>query len=145
MKFIRIKLLVALLGAGIMAAGVTSIALAASHHARARGCYGVCGTRTSLSLSRHRVLFGEEQVEVFRVRVRPVVMGGAGTPTGIVKVQEMGRTLCTIRLVHGTGSCALRRRELRPSRRPYRVDAVYLRHGIFGRSVSGDQFLEVLR
>jgi len=145
MKFIRTKLLVALLGAGIMAAGVTSIALAAQHQNRARGCYGVCGTRTSLSLSRHLVFYGEEQFEVFHVRVSPVVMGAAGVPKGTVKVQEMGRTLCTIKLVRGVGSCALNRRELRPKRRPYHIDAVYLGHGTFGRSVSPEQLLVVVR
>src|SRR6266852_9309665 len=71
MNFIRTKLFFSLIGATALAAGVTTVAVAAEHQAKAPSCYGGCPTETTLSVSRHLLIDGREEREVFSVTVSP--------------------------------------------------------------------------
>lgn len=77
-------------------------------------------TRTSLSLSRARIRFGHEQAE----RLSVTVTGRTGgTPGGKVTVTTGKAAVCVVTLSHGTGSCTLPARKLRPG--TYHLTARY--------------------
>jgi hypothetical protein len=143
MHFIRTKVFMSLIGAALLAAGVTTVAVAAEHQPKAGSCYSSCPTQTTLSESTHEVMFDHEQREVFTVTVEPRVGGIGKTPRGTVDIVWRHEVLCRIRLSHGTGSCRLRRGELRPERRPDLIQADYLGNGIFSPSKSREQYLRV--
>ena len=124
MRFIRTRLFLSLIVGALLAAGVTSAAVAAQHQAQRRQCYSVCPTRTSMLLSTHVVVYGHENRVRFFVAVRPGIMG-IGAVRGTVAVRTGGMTLCTVRLVRGAGRCSPGRRALQPRRRPYFIQAFY--------------------
>lgn len=142
-NFIRTKLFFSLIGASLLAAGVTTVAVAAEHQSKAPSCYGGCPTETTLRLSTHLVIDGREGREVFTVTVSPE--GSVGKfPKGTVDVVAGKRVLCTIKLFRGTGSCSLSSTELPPRRKPYLISADYLGKGTFHSSKSRKEFLLVL-
>lgn len=67
-------------------------------------------SKIALKLSAKRVTYGREQVERLSVKVAPRWVGP--TPTGTVKVTELGKTLCVITLSSGRGACLLSAKEL---------------------------------
>ena len=73
------------------------------------------GTVTEVRLSRSAVFYGHEQAVKFRVRVS-ADSPGMGVPTGNVVVESATKTLCTIRLIRGAGTCSPVARALRPGR-----------------------------
>jgi hypothetical protein len=144
MNFIRTKLFFSLIGAACLAAGVTTVAVAAEHQPKAPSCYGGCPTETTLALSTHLVIYGHEGRVVFFAAVSPRSGAIGRNPKGTVNIVTGGRILCTIKLARGTGSCELSRAELRPKRLPYLIRADYLGNGTFHASKSREQFLRVL-
>ena len=143
MRFIRTRLFLSVIVGALLAAGVTSAAVAAQHQAQRRQCYSVCPTRTSLVLSTHVVVYGHENRVRFFVAVRPGFLG-IGSVRGAVAVRTRGITLCTVRLFRGTGSCSPGRRALQPQRRPYFIQAFYGGSRTFGRSSSNIHPLKVI-
>jgi Bacterial Ig-like domain (group 3) len=77
-------------------------------------------TSTSLKLSAAKIRFGHEQGEKLSVKVKP---RRGGTPSGTVTVLAGRTKLCVIKLTHGTGSCALSAKKLKPG--SYRLTGVY--------------------
>ena len=77
-------------------------------------------TTTTLKLSAARVKFGHEQSEKLSVKVKPRT---GGTPSGKVTVAAGSRTLCTIKLANGKGSCTLAAKRLKPG--TYRLTGIY--------------------
>jgi hypothetical protein len=61
-------------------------------------------SKTTLSLSVSKVTYGAEKAERMTVTVAPQY---AGAPAGTVTVKAGTRTVCTIKLASGTGSCHL--------------------------------------
>ena len=143
MRFIRTRLVLSLIAGALLAAGVTSAAVAAQHQAQRRQCYSVCSTRTSLALSTHVVVYGHENRVRFFVAVRPGIHS-LGSVRGTVAVRTRGMTLCTVRLFRGTGSCSPGRRALQPQRRPYFIQAFYGGSRTFGQSRSNVRPLRVI-
>lgn len=143
MRFMRTRLFLSLIVGALLAAGVTSAAVAAQHQAQRRQCYSVCSTRTSMALSTHVVVYGHENRVRFFVAVRPGILG-IGAVRGRVIVRTAGVTLCTVRLVRGAGRCSPGRRALQPRRRPYNVQAFYEGSKTFGRSRSNPRSLKVI-
>ena len=143
MRFIRTRLFLSLIVGALLAAGVTSAAVAAQHQAQRRQCYSVCPSRTSMVLSTHVVFYGHENRVRFFVAVRPQILG-IGFARGTVAVRTRGMTLCTVRLFRGAGSCSPRRRALDPQRRPYFIQAFYGGSHTFGRSRSNIHPLKVI-
>jgi hypothetical protein len=94
---------------------------------------------TALKLSTPRVTYGHERIETLSVRVAPQHLGS--TPTGSVRIKESGKTLCTIRLSSGKGSCNLSARELPAGR--YHLEAAYRGSSNFDSSVSASAPLRV--
>jgi hypothetical protein len=145
MHFLRTKLSFALIGAALLAAGVTSAAVAAGHQPDPPVCYSVCPSATGLSVSLRTVRYGREYRAVFQASVRPRVGGVRGLPRGVVNVR-FGRTaLCAITLDNGQGSCSLSSRALRPRLRPYLINAAYNGNRVFSGSRSGRHYLKVIR
>lgn len=142
-RFIRTRLFLSLIVGALLAAGVTSAAVAAQHQAQRRQCYSVCSTRTSMLLSTHVVVYGHENRVRFFVAVRPGILG-IGAVRGSVIVRTAGVTLCRARLVRGAGRCSPRRRALQPRRRAYNVQGFYEGSRIFGRSRSNAHPLKVI-
>ena len=66
---------------------------------------------TTLTLSKSKVTYGDEQVEKLSVTVGPVQ--GVITPTGTVTITDSVTTLCTITLSKSAGSCSLSATKLR--------------------------------
>ncbi len=144
MRFIRTRLFLSLIVGALLAAGVTSAAVAAQHQAQRRQCYSVCATRTFMVLSTHLVAYGHENRVRFSVAVRPGISGIGGVVRGVVTVRTAGVTLCTARLVRGAGRCSPGRRALQPRRRAYLVQGFYQGGKIFGRSRSNPHRLKVI-
>jgi hypothetical protein len=97
-------------------------------------------TRTRLALSRSSVTFGQERAERLSVTVTPQF---GGTPAGTVRLKTGARTVCTIVLRSGKGSCKLTAKELKPG--TYRLTASYLGKGGFTGSASAPRKLKVAR
>jgi hypothetical protein len=74
-----------------------------------------------LALSATRIKFGHERAE--RIATTTVIPRLAGVVLGTVTVKAGRKTVCTIRLNHGSGSCRLSARELRPG--SYKLRAHY--------------------
>lgn len=96
-------------------------------------------TSTTLNLSAKRIAFGREQGERLTVTVRPRL---SGAPAGTVVISAKTKTICTLRhLNHGTASCTLTRRQLRPG--TYRLVARYSGSSTFLSSKSAAKVLTV--
>lgn len=104
---------------GVIAAG-PSIASASS-----KSCYSTCPSSASLSASSREIVYGNEQTEVFSVKVTPRIPGVSGVPTGTVDIKTGWTTLCSITLSGGAGSCSLSASELKASHRPYLIIGRY--------------------
>lgn len=103
-------------------------------------CYGLCSSRTVLSVSPATVSFRHLQ----DVRFSVTVGGGSGAdmPTGKVLVISDMAILCQITLSHGAGSCSPRPRSLPPG--VHQVLAYYRGNGDFHPSLSAPVILTVL-
>lgn len=88
--------------------------------------------RTTLTLSKTVVAYGQENAERLSVRVLPKYHGAPG---GRVIVKEGSRTLCVITLRTGVGSCVLTARQLGAG--TYHVVASYQGNASFAGSTSG--------
>ena len=96
---------------------------------------------TALWLSSSTVIYGNEQVERFRVTVTGAP--GTGVPTGYVGVESGTRLLCIIYLYRGTGGCSLAAaKALAPG--SYKIVALYGGYLNFKPSTSSPQTLTVL-
>ena len=89
-------------------------------------------TTTTLTLSKAKVTYGDEQVEKLSVTVTPGSTGS--TPAGTVKVTDSATTLCTIALSGGKGSCSLKAAQLPAGTDS--LEAVYSGSPAFGTSSS---------
>jgi hypothetical protein len=96
----------ALVGAALLATGVTSMAVAAQNQAAQPTCYSTCPANVDLKETFHVLHVGAEEIEFFSVRVGPGVIGATTTPTGTVTIKAGSTVLCTITLVNGRGSCS---------------------------------------
>lgn len=141
---IRVRKMVYLPVGGALAAGllVSAFVQPQAKLAASTNCYGVCGSATTLSLSRSTVVVGHESLAEFRVTVRaessrPVV------PTGSVEIKHGTKNLCRIVLSHGEGHCSLGERELAAG--SYEVNAHYSGDANLDPSISGSRHLEVVR
>lgn len=102
---------------------------------------GIARTTTALKLSAGRVAYGHEHRERLTVAVRSQVHR---TPTGTVVISVKTTTICTLRrLVKGTASCTLTRKQLKPG--TYRLAARYVGSSIFVRSKSAVEVLTVVK
>jgi Bacterial Ig-like domain (group 3) len=108
----------------------------------AESCYSACPSISMLTLSRDVVFFGDEERLTFHVTVRPGHLA-TGTPTGTAAVVARGKTLCTVTLHHGRGSCSLTAEELKLGQ--YKVRAVYSGDSRFRLSNSKSSVFEVRR
>ncbi|MGD0701478.1 MAG: Ig-like domain-containing protein [Trebonia sp.] len=95
-------------------------------------------TKTGLVLSKSSVTFGHEQAERLSVTVAPQF---GGTPAGTVTIKAGTRTVCTLTLKSGKGSCALTAKELKPG--TYQLAASYPGKGGFTGSASARRTLKV--
>jgi hypothetical protein len=95
-------------------------------------------TKTALALSKSSITVGREQVERLSVAVAPQF---GGTPAGTVAVKAGTRTVCTITLKAGRGSCALTAKELKSG--TYHLTASYPGKGGFAGSASAAKTLKV--
>jgi hypothetical protein len=99
---------------------------------------------TALYLSSSTVIYGNEQVEKFSVKVSAGAHGTGVPPTGYVGVESGTRLLCIIYLSHGTGGCSLAAaKALAPG--SYKVIALYGGYLNFKPSTSSAKTLTVLR
>jgi Bacterial Ig-like domain (group 3) len=97
-------------------------------------------TKTRLALSTSSVTLGRERAERLVVAVAPQF---GGTPAGTVRLKSGTRTICTIVLRSGKGSCTLTAKELKPG--TYRLIASYPGKGGFTGSASAPRTLRVAR
>ena len=97
-------------------------------------------TKTRLALSKSSVTYGKEQAERLSVSAAPQF---GGTPAGTVTVKAGTRTLCTIKLKSGKGSCALTAKALKPG--TYQLTASYPGKGGFTGSASAPRTLKVTK
>lgn len=137
-------LIFGIIGAALTAGVVTSAFVGAeATPTAATSCYGPCLSETVLSLSRAEVSYGHEQVEMFKVTVRPRDLA-TGTLTGTVTVKTQDMTLCTITLLDSRkGSCSLTVTELLPGY--YRVMADFGGDSSVRGSRSASRYFEVKR
>ena len=143
---LRSRLGIVAFGAAVLAGGATSVALAApSHPSPAPPCYGSCPSATSMSLSHHTAVFGNEQRETFRVNVKSDVTGVRQMPPGTVVIEYQRLALCRIRLYRGRGSCSLSSRELSARPQAYLVTASYRGNPAFSGSTSRTQALTIVK
>jgi hypothetical protein len=128
---------------GALAAGLLTSAfvLPQTKLAASADCYGVCASRTSLSLSRSAVSVSDERLEEFSVKV-DAGAGRTGAPTGSVDVELGGHVICRIRLSDGKGHCSLGSERLTPG--SYELAAHYSGDSNFTRSTSREKHLTVL-
>lgn len=145
MRLMRNRLSFLIICAALLAAGLTSVAMAADKQPGQPACYGTCPTLTHFSLSSRIVVYGRERLEVFRVTVRPEVADVPEIPGGTVVVKFGHLTLCAISLVRAQGSCSPSSRALPPRAHRYRIYASYDGNAKFSASTSGLQFLKVVR
>jgi len=120
----------ALVGSALLAASVTSIAIAADNGSHGPQCYGACPTKTRLTLSAKTVTFGSENTLVFTVVVKPKVRGTHGNPVGTAVVVYRSTTLCTAVLTDygrhkAKGTCSPSADALAARHKLYRIRAVY--------------------
>lgn len=110
--------------------------------AASEDCYGLCPSVTALSLSSATVIYGNEQIEKFSVKVSAGVHG-TGVPTGAVAMESGTKILCSIRLYHGKGNCSPAAKAL--TRGSYKIVAHYSGNKNFRPSTSSRKTLTVLR
>lgn len=122
---------------------MASAAVSPNHRPGSHGCYTTCSTRTSLDASIRHLTFGQEQLEVFTVSVRPRFHGSSGTPTGTATVQTSGIVLCTVTLSGGTGACSPTSTALPEQNFPYWVTASYSGDATFAPSTSWPVVIKV--
>src|ERR1022692_4757468 len=106
MRIMQPRIGFALVGAALLATGVTSMAMAAPNQAAQPTCYSTCPTNVDLKETFHVLHVGAEEIEDFSVRVGPDVIGATSAPTGTVTIKTGSTVLCTIILVKGRGSCS---------------------------------------
>jgi hypothetical protein len=97
-------------------------------------------TKTALALSTSSITVGKEQAERLSVAVIPQL---GGTPAGTVTLKAGTRTVCTVALKSGKGSCALSAKELTSG--TYHLIASYPGKGGFTASASAPRTLKVTR
>jgi hypothetical protein len=118
------------LSVGVIAAGQTGAS------ASPKSCYSTCPASASLTASSGQITYGNEQVEVFTVKVTPRIPGVSGVPTGTVSVKTGFLTLCSITLSGGSGSCSPGSTALKASFLPHLVIALYDGDSSFSRAWS---------
>jgi hypothetical protein len=109
MRMIQPRTGFALVGAALLATGVTSMAVAAQNQAAQPVCYSTCPPIVDLKESFHVLHVGAEEIENFSVKVGPSVIGATASPTGTVTIKTGSTVLCTITLTtasRGRGSCS---------------------------------------
>ena len=124
MSLMRPRIGFALVGAALLATGVTSMAVAAQNQAPAGPCYSTCPPDMKLDMTPNVVNFGSEEVADFSVIVGPDFIGAGLVPTGTVTVKAGSTVLCTITLVRGRGSCSPSADAL-PGGQTYPIEAFY--------------------
>jgi Bacterial Ig-like domain (group 3) len=97
-------------------------------------------SKITLKLSASSVTYGDEQIEVLAVTVKPEFAGS--TPTGTVTVTESATTLCVITLTSAIGSCSLSPDQLAVG--TYDLVATYAGDANFRASGSADEVLTVV-
>jgi hypothetical protein len=97
-------------------------------------------TKTALGLNHPSATFGKEQTERVFAAVAPQF---GGTPTGTATIKAGTRTVCTIALKAGKGSCLLTAKEFNPG--TYQLTASYPGKGGFTGSASAPKTLKVFR
>jgi hypothetical protein len=132
----------ALIGAALLAAGVTSMATAAPNQAAQPNCYSTCRPTVHLKETFHVLRVGAEEIEDFSVRVGPDFIGAANAPTGTVTIRAGSTVLCTITLVDGHGSCSPSANAL-PAGHDV-VEAYYSGGGTYSPAQSRPEQLEVI-
>jgi hypothetical protein len=133
----------ALIGAALLATGVTSLATAAPNQAAQPTCYSTCRPNVHLKETFHVLRVGAEEIEDFSVRVGPDVIGAADAPTGTVTIKAGSTVLCTITLVNGHGSCSPPANALPAGH--YVVVAYYSGDSTYSPAQSHPRQLEVIR
>jgi hypothetical protein len=103
-----------------------------SSSARAHLVVAKEGSKIVLRLSAAKAIVGDENAEGLSVTVSPEFAGS--TPTGRVTIGTSTKTLCTISLSLGKGSCSFPARRLAPG--AYPIVASYAGSRNFGASLS---------
>jgi hypothetical protein len=142
MRIMQPRIGFALVGAALLATGVTSMATAASNQAAQPTCYSTCPPNVDLKEGFHVLHVGAEEIENFAVRVGPDVIGATSTPTGTVTIKAGSTVLCTIILVKGHGSCSPSANALPAGR--YEVVAYYSGDSTYSPAQSLPRELEVV-
>jgi len=109
MRIMQPRIGFALVGAALLATGVTSMAVAAQNQAAQPTCYSTCPANVDLKETFHVLHVGAEEIEDFSVLVTPGVIGATASPTGTVTIKAGSTVLCTITLTpmsKGRGSCS---------------------------------------
>ncbi len=143
MRIMQPRIGFALVGAALMATGVTSMAVAAQNQAAQPTCYSTCPPNVDLKETFHVLHVGGEEIERFSVRVGPDVIGATNAPTGTVTIKAGSTVLCTITLVNGRGSCSPPANALPAGH--YVVVAYYNGDGTYSPAQSQPRQLEVIR
>ena len=143
MRIMQPRIGFALVGAALLATGVTSMAVAAQNQAAQPTCYSTCPPNVDLKQTFHVLHVGAEEIEDFSVSVRPDVIGATITPTGTVTIKAGSTVLCTITLVNGRGSCSPPANALPAGH--YVVVAYYSGDGTYSPAQSRPRQLEVIR
>jgi hypothetical protein len=144
MPIIRSRIGILLAGSALLAAGASSLALAAPGPAAPQPvCYSTCAASARLTQAWKIVAFGGEQIQYFQVTVKPAVLGLSQTPTGTVTIESGSTTLCTIVLSRGRGSCSPSPDALPPGF--HAIRGYYSGDATFAASVSNIVSLQVTR
>jgi hypothetical protein len=125
----------------LLATGVSSMAVAAQNQVPQPECYSTCASGVTLTQAWTLVSYGNEQIQVFHVTVRPTVLGLSQAPTGTVAVKSGSTTLCTIVLSIRGGSCSLSPEALPAG--SYSVRGYYSGDATFSASVSRAKTFQV--
>jgi len=134
-----------LVGAALLATGVTSMAVAAQNQAAQPECYSTCPATVDLMETFHVLHVGAEEIEDFSVRVGPDVLGATASPTGTVTIKAGSTVLCTITLTaasDGRGSCSPSANALPAGH--YEVVAYYSGDSIYSPAQSHPRQLEII-
>lgn len=145
MRFMRIKLGIAILASAFLAAGMSGAAFGATHAGTsAVSCASPCPSLTRLSITGPVAPFGSEQNVVFNVRVKARILHTGETPSGTVTVGYHATVLCTIVLSStGMGSCSPSPTALPARNKSYPINAVYGGDTTFSPSHSGARHMRV--
>ena len=125
MRIMQPRTGIALVGAALLATGVTSMAVAAQNQAPAGPCYSTCPPKMKLDITPNVVNIGSEEVADFSVVVGADFIDSGLIPTGTVTVKSGSTALCTIVLNEkGRGSCSPSASAL-PGGQTYPIEAYY--------------------